>query len=61
LFITGTLSFSAHWDVRIAVILTAFGMIFSVLINLISFGVEGMGMMLTVALLSGMVAYKIKT
>jgi len=61
LIIVGMLSFSAHWDVRIAIILTTFGMIFCVFIGLINFGVESIGMILTIALLGGIVAYKIQT
>ena len=61
LIIVGILSFSAHWDVRIAIILTTFGMIFCVFIGLIGFGAESMGMILTIALLGGIVAYKIQT
>lgn len=54
-------SFTAYYDTRLALISTAFGFIFCGITNLIQFGAEGIGIMFSVAIITGIVAIKVRT
>lgn len=55
------LPLTARYDIRIAVILTAFGIIFSIVAGLIRLQVDQMAVIFSVALISGAVAWRIKS
>jgi hypothetical protein len=62
LIIVGTLPFVGLYDMRVSIVLTAFGMIFSIVTGLIRFtSADQMAMIFSIAIVSGIVVWKVKT